>query len=191
MKLWPSNGTPLPVFGRTTTVSPPRNPHAHTPHPPETRPEWSQLTENALRNTRHWMMPSIVSPVSENVPVRWRPLRPTAEASEACTSALRLPCESGRLGGSGAVRMNRSSESIVVHLLRSTTTNTLAKRTGDGDGDDGVGVVVGVGDDGVGVGDGVDAGVAAPANWPVGAMAAAQRHDCLARRTSSACLCVS
>jgi hypothetical protein len=37
-------------------------------------------TENALRKTKHCMMPSIVSPVRQNVPVRWRPLRPMAEA---------------------------------------------------------------------------------------------------------------
>ena len=36
------------------------------------------------------MMPSIVSPVKQNVPVRWRPFRPTAaDANEACTRALR------------------------------------------------------------------------------------------------------
>lgn len=38
------------------------------------------LTEKALRKTRHWMMPSMVSPARQKVPVRWRPLRPTAEA---------------------------------------------------------------------------------------------------------------
>lgn len=58
-------------------------------------------------------MPSIVSPVKQNVPDRWRPLRPTADASDACTNARRLPCDNGKLGGSGAVRMNRSSESML------------------------------------------------------------------------------
>lgn len=59
-------------------------------------------------------MPSIVSPVKQNVPVRWRPFRPTADANDAWTRARRLPCDNGKLGGSGAVRMNRSSESIVM-----------------------------------------------------------------------------
>lgn len=36
------------------------------------------ITEKALRKTRHWMMPSMVSPVRQKVPVRWRPLRTTA-----------------------------------------------------------------------------------------------------------------
>lgn len=47
------------------------------------------LTEKALRKTKHWIIPSIVSPVKQNVPVRWRPFRPTADANEACTRALR------------------------------------------------------------------------------------------------------
>lgn len=47
------------------------------------------LTEKALRKTKHWIIPSIVSPVKQNVPVRWRPFRPTADANEAWTRALR------------------------------------------------------------------------------------------------------
>lgn len=34
------------------------------------------LTEKAFKNTKHWMIPSIVSPVRQNVPVRCRPRRP-------------------------------------------------------------------------------------------------------------------
>lgn len=73
----------------------------------------SKLTENAFKNTKHCIIPSIVSPVRQNVPVRWRPLRPTAVASEACTRARR-PCPLfDRLGGNGAARINRSIESII------------------------------------------------------------------------------
>lgn len=49
-----------------------------------------QLTENALRKTKHCIIPSIVSPVRQNVPVKCRPRRPTAAdvAKLACTNAL-------------------------------------------------------------------------------------------------------
>lgn len=67
----------------------------HLPFPfpfPLPLPVQIPLTENALRNTKHCMMPSMVSPVRQKVPVRWRPLRPTvAAASEAWTSALCWP----------------------------------------------------------------------------------------------------
>lgn len=72
-----------------------------------------KLTENALRKTRHCIIPSIVSPVRQNVPVKWRPFLPTADASEAWTRARRDPWEPGKLGGSGAARIRRSSESIL------------------------------------------------------------------------------
>jgi hypothetical protein len=84
-------------------------------------------TENALRKTKHCMMPSIVSPVRQNVPVRWRPLRPMAEAvtTEADpmpvgTRAVLGPEPRGRLlllpAEEAAARagMRRSSESIPI-----------------------------------------------------------------------------
>lgn len=71
------------------------------------------LTEKAFKNTKHWMIPSMVSPVKQKVPVMCRPLRPTAEASDAWTRARRWPCDSGKLGGNGAARINRSSESML------------------------------------------------------------------------------
>lgn len=58
------------------------------------------LTEKALRKTRHWMMPSMVSPARQKVPVRWRPLRPTAEA------VTQAP---------GGALSKRSRESIAKH----------------------------------------------------------------------------
>lgn len=77
---------------------------------------WTELTENAFRNTRHCIIPSIVSPVRQNVPVRWRPLRPTAVANDACTSARRWPWPLVRLGGSGAARIILSNESITSSI---------------------------------------------------------------------------
>lgn len=60
-------------------------------------------------------MPSIVSPVKQNVPVRWRPFRPTAVANDACTSARRefSPLPFGKFAGIGFARIIRSIESIV------------------------------------------------------------------------------
>lgn len=46
------------------------------------------LTEKALRKTRHCIMPSIVSPVKQKVPLRCRPLRPITEQRLACTKAF-------------------------------------------------------------------------------------------------------
>lgn len=125
------------------------------------------LTEKALRKTKHWIMPSIVSPVKQNVPVRWRPFRPTADANEACTRALRPaaatvpPCMStmdardedddddedveedeeeeaavsvtarATLFGNGAVRINRSSESILTPLLHTFLLSTLLANGGN------------------------------------------------------------
>lgn len=62
------------------------------------------------------MIPSMVSPVKQKVPVMCRPLRPTAEANDACTRARLWPCDSGKLGGNGAARINRSSESMLGRL---------------------------------------------------------------------------
>lgn len=78
----------------------------------------NQLTENALRKTRHCIMPSIVSPVRQNVPVRCLPLRPTdaVVAKLACTSALRgneLPLANALCMGFAAL-INRSKESIAI-----------------------------------------------------------------------------
>lgn len=81
---------------------------------------WSELTENAFRNTRHCIIPSIVSPVRQNVPVRWRPLRPTAVANDACTNARRWPWPLVRLGGSGAARIILSNESITSQIFCSS-----------------------------------------------------------------------
>lgn len=61
-------------------------------------------------------MPSMASPVKQNVPDRWRPFRPTAVANDACTSARRWFCPSlafGRFAGNGVARIMRSIESIV------------------------------------------------------------------------------
>ncbi len=60
------------------------------------------------------MMPSIVSPVKQNVPVKCLPLRPTADANDAWTKARRWPWVMGRPGGNGAARIKRSNESIVI-----------------------------------------------------------------------------
>lgn len=59
------------------------------------------------------MIPSMVSPVKQKVPVMCRPLRPTAEANDAWTRARLWPCDSGKLGGNGAARINRSNESML------------------------------------------------------------------------------
>lgn len=60
-------------------------------------------------------MPSIVSPVKQNVPVRWRPFRPTAVVNDACTSARGgfCPLPFGKFAGNGFARNIRSIESIV------------------------------------------------------------------------------
>ncbi|KYM83843.1 hypothetical protein ALC53_05703 [Atta colombica] len=70
------------------------------------------LTEKALRKTRHCMMPSIVSPVKQKVPLRCRPLRPITEQRLACTKAF---CD--RVA---AVRAGWGSEivSMILQLLR-------------------------------------------------------------------------
>lgn len=70
------------------------------------------LTENAFRNTRHCMMPSIVSPVKQNVPVRWRPLRPITEQRLAWTKAFCDRVAAVRAGWCDPELINRSSESI-------------------------------------------------------------------------------
>ncbi|KAG5887549.1 hypothetical protein JTB14_000405 [Gonioctena quinquepunctata] len=95
----------------------------------------SKLTENALRNTRHCIMPSIVSPVRQKVPVKCLPLRPNAAdvAKLACTSARRgkdnpvaeapesaeAPVKVEERTTTGfAVLLRRSKESITVtHLI--------------------------------------------------------------------------
>lgn len=83
-----------------------------------------QLTENALRKTKHCIIPSIVSPVRQNVPVKCRPRRPTAAdvAKLACTNALlgkELPPPNA--GGMGfAALIKRSNESIVQTHSRIT-----------------------------------------------------------------------
>lgn len=65
-------------------------------------------------------MPSIVSPVRQNVPVKCLPLRPTvAAAKEACTRARCWPFVVAvltlRARGSGAARIIRSKESIIFN----------------------------------------------------------------------------
>lgn len=74
-----------------------------------------RLTENAFRNTKHWMIPSIVSPVKQKVPVRCLPLRPTVAvvAKLAWTNALlgREDVLAGVATGF-AVLIRRSNESI-------------------------------------------------------------------------------
>lgn len=70
------------------------------------------LTENAFRNTRHCMMPSIVSPVKQNVPVRWRPLRPITEQRLAWTKAFCDRVAAVKAGWCDPELINRSSESI-------------------------------------------------------------------------------
>jgi hypothetical protein len=92
-------------------------------------------TEKALRKTRHCMMPSIVSPVRQNVPVRWRPLRPMADAvTIEGTRALLEPGPRGRLllvlpVDEAALRagMRRSRESIPTNggLIRTTRVQTF------------------------------------------------------------------
>lgn len=64
-------------------------------------------------------MPSIVSPVKQNVPVRWRPLRPMAVANDACTRARRWACPLplGKLVGNGVARIIRSIESILFGYI--------------------------------------------------------------------------
>lgn len=69
------------------------------------------LTENALRKTRHWMIPSMVSPVRQNVPVKWRPLRPTAEA---VIEAKLVADTKGRPVGTRSIRSK--DESILTTL---------------------------------------------------------------------------
>lgn len=69
-------------------------------------------TENAFRNTRHCMMPSIVSPVKQNVPVRWRPLRPITEQRLAWTKAFCDRVAAVKAGWCDPELINRSSESI-------------------------------------------------------------------------------
>lgn len=61
-------------------------------------------------------MPSIVSPVKQNVPVKWRPFLLTAVANDACTSARRwfCPLPLGKFVGNGVARIIRSIESIVI-----------------------------------------------------------------------------
>ena len=91
-------------------------------------------TEKAFRKTRHCMMPSIVSPVRQNVPVRWRPLRPMADAvTMEGTRALLEPGPRGRLllvlpadDAALSAGMRRSSESIATTggLIRTTRSQT-------------------------------------------------------------------
>jgi len=92
-------------------------------------------TEKAFRKTRHCMMPSIVSPVRQNVPVRWRPLRPMADAvMMEGTRALLEPGPRGRLllvlpadEAASSAGMRRSSESIPTTggLIRTTRVQTF------------------------------------------------------------------
>lgn len=74
-----------------------------------------RLTENAFRKTKHWMMPSIVSPVKQKVPVRCLPRRPTVAvvAKLAWTKALRGREDVLAEVATGfAVLIRRSKESI-------------------------------------------------------------------------------
>lgn len=51
--------------------------------------EKTKLTEKAFKNTKHWIMPSMVSPVRQNVPLKCLPLRPKTVDNDACTIARR------------------------------------------------------------------------------------------------------
>lgn len=81
------------------------------------RERFKTLTEKALRKTKHCMIPSIVSPVRQKVPVRWRPfLSPSAGAAArlACTRAPRgrASLVAPRTPGSGAPSISLASGSI-------------------------------------------------------------------------------
>lgn len=77
------------------------------------------LTENALRKTRHCMMPSMVSPVRQKVPLRCLPFRPYTVDKEACTNALLLlfNCDVGNSafdkGRKRFSQIKRSNDSII------------------------------------------------------------------------------
>lgn len=102
----------------------------------ETRETIDPLTENAFRNTRHCIMPSIVSPVKQNVPVKWRPFRPITEQRLACTKAFCDLVAAVRAGWCDPELISRSNESISLqfswfclsYLLRSTWTWSTAAR---------------------------------------------------------------
>lgn len=70
------------------------------------------LTEKALRKTRHCIMPSIVSPVKQKVPLRCRPLRPITEQRLACTKAFCDRVAAVRAGWWERELIRRSSESM-------------------------------------------------------------------------------
>lgn len=88
----------------------------------------SKLTEKAFKNTKHWMIPSIVSPVKQNVPLKWRPFLPKTVDNEACTIARRLLADSEVVTSAFELVVidltrlshdNRSSDSIIDFLLNS------------------------------------------------------------------------
>ncbi|CAB3242175.1 unnamed protein product [Arctia plantaginis] len=79
------------------------------------------LTEKALRKTRHWIIPSMVSPVRQKVPVRCLPfLSPIAGAAArlACTRAPRglASLVAPSTPGSGAPSISLASGSIPAPL---------------------------------------------------------------------------
>lgn len=69
-----------------------------------------QLTEKAFKNTKHWMIPSIVSPVRQNVPLKCLPLRPNTVESDACTIARRCVANCDDVA--------RALELVVIDLIR-------------------------------------------------------------------------
>lgn len=94
-----------------------------------------------MRKTRHWMMPSMVSPARQKVPVRWRPLRPTAEAvTQAPGGALNKRSRESIAKHTSSPRHYHSRTSLshclsvyyicvifTNHYLRSIVTSTYVK----------------------------------------------------------------
>lgn len=75
------------------------------PHPAK-----QKLTENAFKNTKHWIIPSIVSPVRQNVPLKCRLFLPKTVDNDACTIARRwfANCDD----------VARAFELVVIDLIR-------------------------------------------------------------------------
>lgn len=68
-----------------------------------------ELTEKAFKNTRHWIIPSIVSPCRQNVPLKCLLFRPNTVDNDACTIARRwlADCED----------VAKASELVVIALI--------------------------------------------------------------------------
>lgn len=85
------------------------------------------LTEKAFKNTRHCIIPSIVSPVRQNVPVRCRPLRPTAaEVARLAWTSARLGrlLPPARTGGRGLAALIKRSRESIIHNYFSQSSST-------------------------------------------------------------------